>query len=337
VTLEDFRMNTLGGEIAISGFYETTDPAKPAFDVGFRMARVDIPSAFQAFTTVQMLAPVAKYASGKVNTDLHLSGALGKNMLPLFAGLSGKGTLQTANVALHDFPAMNKIVDLTKLQILNNPTMENIRTGFQIHDGRLFVDPFGVKLGPTTLNVSGSNGLDQSLDYALKLRVPGSLLGGGAGQAIAGLVSGAGRGDLAAASEVPLGIQLGGKVTDPVVKVDVGSLATSVKAGAEQAVKQAVTQKVDSAALRLVREAEGRAAAIRQQGESLAADVKRVGYRQADSLTAKAGSNPLLQVGAKRAADQLRKETDNKAAGIVGEANRRADSLVAAARRQANP
>ena len=337
VTLEDFRTNTLGGEIALNGFYETTDPAKPAFDVGFRMTRVDIPSAFQAFTTIQTLAPVAKYARGKVNTDLQLSGALGKNMLPLFAGLSGKGTLQTANVALHDFPAMNKIVDVTKLQILNNPTMENIRTAFQIHDGRLFVDPFAVKLGPTTLNVSGSNGLDQSLDYALKLGVPRSLLGGGAGQAIAGLVSNAGRAgvNLAAAPEVPLGIQLGGTVTDPVVKVDVGSLATSVKTGAEQAVKQAVTQKVDSAALRLVREAEGRAAAIRQQGESLAADVKRVGYQQADSLTAKAGSNPLLQVGAKRAAEQLRKETDAKAAGIVGEANRRADSLVAAARRGA--
>jgi len=41
------------------------------------------------------------------------------------------------------------------------------------------------------------------------------------------------------------------------------------------------------------------------------------------------------QLAAKPAADQLRKEADSKAAGIVSEANRRADSLVAAARRQA--
>ena len=60
------------------------------------MIKVDIPSAFEAFTTVQMLAPVAKYASGTVNTDLHLNGALGKNMMPLFSALTGKGTLQTA-------------------------------------------------------------------------------------------------------------------------------------------------------------------------------------------------------------------------------------------------
>ena len=78
--------------------------------------------------------------------------------------------------------------------------------------------------------------------------------------------------DLSAASEIPLGIQLGGTVTNPSVKADVGSLTSSVTQGAEQAVTQAVTQKVDSAeATRAVAEAEKQAAAIRQQAESLAA------------------------------------------------------------------
>src|SRR5215210_7125513 len=118
VTLEDFRMNTLGGEIALNGYYETKDTTKPAFDVGFRMAKIDIPSAFKAFTTVHMLAPVAKYARGTMSTQLNLNGALGKNMMPLFQGLTGKGALQTANIALHAFPAMETLVDVTKLQIL---------------------------------------------------------------------------------------------------------------------------------------------------------------------------------------------------------------------------
>jgi len=43
----------------------------------------------------------------------------------------------------------------------------------------------------------------------------------------------------------------------------------------------------------------------------------------------------MLQLAAKPAADQLRKQADSKAAGIVSEANQRADSLVAQARRQA--
>ena len=336
VTLEDFRMNTLGGEIGVTGYYETTDTTKPRFDVGLKMTKLDIPSAFNAFTTVQMLAPVAKYAAGQITTDLHLDGALGKNMLPLFPGLTGKGALQTSQVALENFPAMKKIVDVTKLQFLDNPTMRNINTAFQIHDGRLFVNPFDVKLGNTTMTVSGSNGLDQSLQYTLGLKVPRSMLGGGANQALAGLMSKAGQAgvNLDAAAEIPLGIQLGGTVTNPSVKADVGSVASSVTTGAKEAVKAAVTQKVDSAAMRLVQQAEQKAASIRQEGQALADKVKREGYQQADSLTAKA-TNPMLQLAAKPAADQLRKQADGKAAGIVSEANRRADSLVAQARKQA--
>jgi hypothetical protein len=317
----------------VSGFYETTNLAKPTFDVGLKMIKVNIPAAFQAFTTVQMLAPVAKYASGQVTTDLHLNGGLGKNMMPIFSALSGRGTLQTSNVALHDFPAMEKIVDVTKLQILDNPTMQALKAAFQIKEGRLFMNPFDVKLGGMTMNVAGSNGIDQSLEYTLKLQVPKSLLGGGANQAIASLASKTGV-DLSSAPLIPLGIQLGGKVTDPVVKADIGSLTTSVAQGAQTAVKQAVEQKVDSAGMRVVQEAERQAAAIRQRAESLAATVKRAGDQQANALMAEAGSNPLLQAGAKVGADKLRQETDDKASGIINEATKRADSLVAAARQQ---
>jgi hypothetical protein len=336
VTLEDFRMNALGGEIGLTGFYETTNPAKPTFDVGLKMAKVSIPSAFQAFTTVQMLAPVAKYAVGNMSTDVRVNGALGKNMLPLFPGLSGGGTVQTSNLDLKNFPPLEKVVDVTKLQFLDNPGLNAIRAAFQIREGRLFVQPFDVKLGGTTMNVSGSNGLDQSLQYTLGLRVPRSLMGGGANQALAGLMSKAGQAgvNLDAAPEIPLGIQLGGTVTNPSVKADLGSLASSVTAGAQQAVQQAATEKVSAAATQLVQEAEQKAASIRQEAQSLADKVKGEGYQQADALTAKA-DNPILKAAAEPAADQLRKQADDKAAGIIREANQRADSLVAQARKQA--
>jgi hypothetical protein len=337
VTLEDFRMNTLGGEIGLTGFYETTHPAKPTFDVGLKMTKVNIPSAFQAFTTVQMLAPVAKYAVGTMSTDLRVNGALGKNMMPLFPALGGGGSVQTSDLDLKNFPPLEKVVDLTKLQFLDNPGLDALRAAFQIREGRLFVQPFDVKLGGTTMNVSGSNGFDQSLQYTLGLRVPRSLMGGAANSAIAGLVSKAGAAgiDLNAAPEIGLGIQLGGTVTNPSVKADVSSVASSVKEGVQQAVQQAATEKVSAEATKLVQEAEQRAAAIRQEAQTLADKVKLEGYQRADSLTAKA-TNPILQLAAKPAADQLRKQADSKAADIVREASQRADSLVAQARRQAD-
>jgi hypothetical protein len=198
------------------------------------------------------------------------------------------------------------------------------------------VQPFDVKLGGTTMSVAGSNGFDQSLQYNLGLKVPRSMLGGAANQAISGLVAKAGGAgvNLAAAPEIPLGIQIGGTVTNPTIKADVGNLASSVASNATEAVKAAAAQKVDSAALRAVAEAEKQAAGIRQQAESLAADVKRTGYAQADSLQARA-TNPLLKAAAGPAADKIRKEADKKAAGIVSEADKRADALVAEAKKKA--
>jgi hypothetical protein len=332
-TLDNFAMNALGGQIGVSGWYETTSPAAPRFDVAYKLNSVSIPSAFQAFSTVQALAPVAKYATGTITTDVHVSGALSKDMMPVFPALTGNGTLAISQLALHDFPMMQKIVDATKLQFLNNPTLQSIKSSFAIQNGRLSVKPFDAKVGGITMNIAGSNGLDQSIQYTMGLRVPRSMLGGAANDAIAGLVSKAGGAgiNLAAAPEIPLAIQVGGTVTSPTVKVDVSSLASSVTKG----VTEAVTTKASAEATRLVQEAEQRAASIRQDAQTLADKVKSEGYRQADSLVAKAGDNPLIQAAAKPAADRLRKQADEKSAGIVRAANQRADSLVSTARQQA--
>lgn len=332
-TLEQFQTNTLGGQIAVTGFYETTRPTKPTFDASVKLTKVDIPSAFQTFATIQMLAPVAKYASGTASTDVRVSGALGKNMTPVFPSLNGAGTLETSELALRDFPALSKLAGATKLDVLNNPTFQALKAAFRIDNGRLTVQPFDVKLGGIAATIAGSNGLDQSLQYTMNLRVPRSVLGSGASQAIAGLASQAGKAglDLGAAAEIPLAIQLGGTVTSPTVQVGVGNAASSAVAAAQQA----VTQQASAAAAQVVAEAEQRAQVIKQSAQALADTVKQTGYRQADSLTAKAGDNPLLQLGAKAAADKLRRQSDDKAAAIVRDANARADSLVASARAQA--
>ena len=349
ITLENFTFNTLGGGFAVNGFYDTKDLAKPAFDVGLKIQKLDIPKAFEAFTTVQMLAPVAKYATGTFSTELKLNGLLGKDMMPVFPSLKGAGGVQTSILRLQDFPPLDKVASMTKLSLLENPGLKAVRSQFAIRDGRLQVQPFDVGIGQTSMRVSGSNGIDQSLDYDLNLRVPRSLLGAEANQAISGLISkAAGAGvNLQGAQEIALGIKLGGKVTSPSVSTDVGSVAGSTAQSVGEAVQGAAEQQVNKAvdsaklwasaeAAKLVADAEKQAASIRAEANSMAEKVKKEGYQQADSLVAKS-QGPLQQAGAKLAADQLRKETDAKAAGIVKEADQRANALIAEAKKKATP
>ncbi|MDF2770618.1 MAG: hypothetical protein K0S86_111 [Geminicoccaceae bacterium] len=353
-TLERFTMTTLGGAFSVTGFYETTDVAKPTFDVNMQMKAVDIPSAFAALTTVQVLAPVARYARGSVSTDLRLAGALGKDMTPLFNVLTGRGSLQTSELILQGFPVMVRLADVLKIDQLRNPTLDALRASLQIRDGRVHVSPFTVGVGQSVLRVAGSHGIDQSLQYTLGLQLPRAALGADANRVIAGLVSRAGRTgiDLQAADSVELDVRVGGTLTNPTIQTNLGDVVASAGEQVKEAVREEVAERVDSVkaradsaaaearrraeaeAERLIAEAEQRAAAIRDEAQRLADRVRQEGNARADSLVARA-SNPLAQAAARAAADRLRKETNSRADQIISEADKRASDLVAEARKKA--
>ena len=354
VTLDNFTMNTLGGSIGVSGFYETVDSVRPTFDTQVQLKSVDIPSAFSALTTVQMLAPVAKFARGNVSTDLHLAGALGKDMLPLFNVLDGKGALKTSDLVIQGLPLLGKIADAIKLEQLRNPTLDSLRASVQIKAGRVQVNPFTVRAGRSALQVAGSHGFDQSLQYTLGLRVARADLGAAANQAIASLISRAGRTglNLQAADTVALGIKVGGTITSPTVQTNLADLVASTGQSVKQAAQQAVAQQVDSLkekadsaadearkkaqaqAEQMIAQAEHQAAAIRAEAQKLADTVRFEANTRADSLVART-TNPIAKAAAQAAASRMKKEASDRADAMIREADKRANDVVAEARKKA--
>jgi len=353
-TLDNFTMNTLGGSIGVSGFYETVDSVRPTFDTQVQLKSVDIPSAFSALTTVQMLAPVAKFARGNVSTDLHLAGALGKDMLPLFNVLDGKGALKTSDLVIQGLPLLGKIADAIKLEQLRNPTLDSLRASVQIKAGRVQVNPFTVRAGRSALQVAGSHGFDQSLQYTLGLRVARADLGAAANQAIASLISRAGRTglNLQAADTVVLGIKVGGTITSPTVQTNLADLVASTGQSVKQAAQQAVAQQVDSLkekadsaadearkkaqaqAEQMIAQAEQQAAAIRAEAQKLADTVRFEANTRADSLVART-TNPIAKAAAQAAANRMKKEASDRADAMIREADKRANDVVAEARKKA--
>ena len=86
---------------------------------------------------------------------------------------------------------------------------------FTIANGRVNTKPFDIKLGDYVMNLSGSTGLDQTIDYRGKITIPES----------AGIASKIGTVDMT----------IGGTFTSPKVGIDMESLA-------KQAAKQALTE-----------------------------------------------------------------------------------------------
>ena len=354
VTFDGFGFETLGGRIGIDGHYETIDPARPGFAVDLVIDSVDIRSAAEQLLTVRTLAPVAQYARGSFSANLDLSGALGSDLTPLFDVLTGSGSLLTSRISLDSFPPMQRIASMLHVPHIANPTLEALRSSIAVRDGRLHVSPVEVGVGDVRMLVSGSNGIDRSLDYTLQLAVPRALLGEGADRLVRDLADRVGRTgvDLAVADSVRFGARLTGTVADPSVDLGLGDAAASVGEQAMQAAEATVERQIDEARTRLdsaaaaarlqaqaradslIARAEEQAAAIRTEAARLAEQVRTEGNRQADEVLARA-SGPIARRAAEPVANRLRQEADERAAGIEREAEERAAALVAEARRQA--
>ncbi len=354
LTLDNFSAGTLGGGLSVDGYYETLDPMKPTFDGTVALKQVEVPAAFAGMRTVQAFAPVARYAQGHASVQLQVSGALGQDMMPVLKTLTGAGSLATSGLVLQEFPPLDALARTLKLQLLQNPGFQDLKSSFSIRDGRLHVQPFQTRVGQVGLNIAGSNGTDGSLDYTVGLRAPRAVLGPQAADAVRAIAERAGRVgvNIDSAATVGLSVKIGGTITKPTISTSLGEVAggavQAVKQGLEQQAargKELVQARVDSTATaaaakaraeadRALADAEQKAAAIRAEARARADTLRAQAAVRIDSLAAKA-TNPVARIAANAAATRLKKETDAKADALVKAADARADSVMAAARRKA--
>jgi hypothetical protein len=129
--------------------------------------------------------------------------------------------------------------------------VKDMTLDFTIKDGRVETQPFDIKMGDYNLNLSGSTGLDQTIDYTGKIKLPAS----------AGNIS----------KMMTLDLKIGGSFTSPKVSVDTKSMANEAvaneaisklgeKLGLDSAttankdsIKQKVTEKAAEKALELLK------------------------------------------------------------------------------------
>jgi hypothetical protein len=226
-----------------------------------------------------------------------------------------------------------------RLQRLSNPTVDAVRSNVRIQGGRLFVDPFQTRVGGLAMTVSGSNGIDQSVDYTLGVQVPRA---GFADAVLTNLASRAGPlgAGLAAADPVRVAVSVTGSATEPSLTVSLSETTGSMRGAATQAAEAAAGQQIDEAQARIdaseeaarararaqadsiVAEAQRQADAIRVEAGRAAAEVRAQGARAADELLARA-TNPIARRAALPAADRLRREADERAAALEREAEAR--------------
>lgn len=347
LSIRNAGMNILNGTIGMNADYDTRDSLKPSMKADFDMKNIGVKDAFNTFNTVKKLAPAAKGIEGNINAKLNYVSLLGKDMMPVISTINGSGNLQSDQITLLQSATFDKMKNLLKLGDKYNNTFKDIKVSFKIADGRIFVSPFDVKTGNLKMNISGDQGLDQTINYIVKTEIPRTDLGSSVNSLINNLTStAASYGINYKPSDVlKVNVKVTGTFSTPEVAPYFGSTTgESSGTGAAGSVKETVKETIGSTVdkgkekaraeaeaqgAKIVSEAEAKAQQIRDEAAKGAEQIRQEAATQAKNLVDGAASKgTLAKMAAQKSADAINKTADTKATQLTQEADNQANKLV---------
>ena len=298
INLNDLFANLLGGNATISAKYDTKGKSHPDVTFSYAINNFDFQQTYKAVGMSEKMAPVIKYIQGSFSSDLKGDGRLNSDMSVDYNSLKGDGKVTIPSAKIVGLPILEKVQQVAKIPALQNLELKNAFTVLQFKDGRVKVDPTDFKFGNGyNMNVVGSNGFDQTIDYDVRMDIPSKELGAATALAQGYLSKIPGLGSVMP-DIVSFTLKVTGTATSPKVslsKVGAGAGGSSVKDMAKNAVED------------LKRKAEEEA---RAKAEELKKQAEQQAKQAVDNAKAEAEKR------AKEAADKAKKEAEKKAKEI---------------------
>ena len=344
ITIRETGMKALGGTMVMNADYDTRDTLKPSVKADMKITSIGIREAFSAFNTVKSLAPAAKGLGGNISAGIKYESLLGSDMMPVLSSITGGGNVSSEMVQVLESKTFDQMKGVLKLNSGYTNIIKDVRAAFTISDGRVFVKPFDARLGNIKLNISGDQGLDQTINYIVKTEIPRSDLGESVNALIGGLAAQAA---LLGVNYVPsdiikVNLKVGGTFTKPVITPsfaggETGGAVTPVTDAIKEQAAEIVSETAREQADRILKEAGEKANLIRDEAASAATKIRSEADLQGQKLVKEAETKGAIAVlAAKKGAEALKKEAEKRAARLETEANSKADLILAEAKIKAD-
>lgn len=305
LSLDRLGLQLFDGKASASGRYSTAaDPAHPTLSLAASIAKASFPRTFEEIEAVRQLAPIFEKASGDYSLSIDMRTTLDATMSPDLMSLTAQGELSSENVSVEGVEAFDKLADLLKNDKLRRIEARDLKIRFSIKDGRVTTEPFDLKMGDVNVNMSGTTGLDRTIDYTAKVTLPAGVGG------VLGAVN----------------VGIGGTFTSP--KITLG-----VQETVEQVVSNVVSEQIDNLTGGrgglLSDDTQTRAAALREEaqraGEKLVAAAETQRQKLVDAA-AKKGA--LAKIAAEAAGDALVDEAKKQSKALLEEAEKQIQKLT---------
>ena len=302
VKLDKASTQTLGGTVGLTGLYDTRNLEEVKFNVGLNIEDLVLKETVKAFAPGDKAAKLAEQLNGKFSTDFSLKGLLDDESMPDISTLTGGGLLSIVEATMKggvDSEIVNNLSGYLNKKGSKDLNLKDVIMKARVEDGQLFVQPFDVAIGQQKARISGSNGLDGSLNYQLQTDLPVAMLN----EILPGGMSSLLGANSSNSQNVKVTFNIGGTFLKPQITPAAASVASSAKEQVTQAVKEEVKAKTDSAKVK-----------AQQQVQNAKDSLKATTNLAADS--------------AKTAAEQIKKDAEDKAKQELEKAKNKAKNKV---------
>ncbi len=303
VDMQNLSLATMGGKVVANGSYSTPVGERARLAAGFALNDIVFKQAYQELDMVQKMAPLFEGLSGSFSGSVKVDTPLDEKMSPVLMALDGEGSLSTKSISLSGIKAMDQVADLLKKPELKTLNARDLKINFTIADGRVQTKPFDIKLGDYVMNLSGSTGLDQTIDYVGKIAIPASA------------------GELARLGTVNMTIT--GTFSSPKVGIDLKGMAQQVLGEVKEQVEQKVEevkeqaqQKVEEAKEQAQQKVEEIKQEVKTQAQQKVEEVKQQAQQKVDEAKQQAQQKvEEAKQQAEQKAEEAAKDAVNKLLG----------------------
>ncbi len=250
VQFVDVKAKGLDGDIVINGNYSTLESKEnPDIALTYDVKGLDIQKTFFAFNTIRRILPVAKFIEGNLDAHMSLNGQLHDDMIPDLQTMNGEGNVQLLNGTMKDFGPLDKLSQSMDIKELRDIPLKDIKADFAFKNGKVSVSPFFIHTGDIDMEVGGTHGFDQSIDYGIYLKVPRNRLGSKGSTFVKEVVTQAAEKGIPVKLKdaVSMNVKMSGTINSPDVKTDMDSTVGTAAADLKKEMDDFVNAKLDSA------------------------------------------------------------------------------------------
>ena len=229
IALNNLKMGVFGGQIGLTGTVSTKGNT-PKFNMSLGLNSVNVAESFSQLDMLKSIAPIANTISGKLNSTINLSGDLTNDMTPNLKTISGDllGQLMESKVNANNSQLLTALGSNIKFIDVSKLNLNDVKAALTFKDGKVAVKPFNLKYQDINMQIGGTHGFDQTMDYNVKFDVPAKYLGTEVNNLIAKLTPA----DAAKIENIPVNALLGGNFSSPKVTTDMkqatGNLVTQL-------------------------------------------------------------------------------------------------------------